>query len=106
MKKHFLLNWKNQFSRLIRLISMNVKYSYRKHVKNEDFIPFQCNICGNNATAPIIDISGRETPSCNKCGSTLRFRSLMFALSNGLFSENIVLPLFPFKKRFKWNRIK
>jgi len=50
-------------------------------------IGFTCNICGWTGSAPIRLISGRETPSCRQCGSTLRFRAIVSVLTAELFSS-------------------
>lgn len=54
---------------------------------------FRCNVCGADAPRP--ERLDRETPSCPTCGSTPRFRSVVHALSLGLFGESLVLPDFP-----------
>jgi SAM-dependent methyltransferase len=38
-------------------------------------IAFRCNLCGTKARATLPALS-RETPSCPRCGSTVRFRSI------------------------------
>jgi SAM-dependent methyltransferase len=55
---------------------------------------FRCNICGrpNAATATAPD---RERPSCLHCGSNVRVRGLLHALSNELFGTSLILPDFP-----------
>ncbi|WP_152965599.1 class I SAM-dependent methyltransferase [Thermanaerothrix daxensis] len=40
-------------------------------------------------------IREREQPSCVNCGSTLRFRSIIRALSIGLYGKSLALPDFP-----------
>jgi len=54
---------------------------------------FTCNICGasNTRAGPL----PREEPSCIKCGSNVRTRGLMQALSLALFGTNLTLPDFP-----------
>ena len=56
--------------------------------------PFRCNICGrsNSATAERPD---RERQSCGHCGSNIRLRGLIHALSTELFGVSLVLPDFP-----------
>ncbi|MGO9954992.1 MAG: methyltransferase domain-containing protein [Solirubrobacteraceae bacterium] len=53
---------------------------------------FTCNICGatNNVTS-----YPREDPSCGSCGSTLRFRGVVAALSTSLFGRSLTLDEFP-----------
>lgn len=55
---------------------------------------FVCNVCGEPGETPLATLD-RETPSCAGCGSTPRFRSVVHALSLGLFGESIPLPAFP-----------
>ena len=62
---------------------------------HRDFMKFRCNICGKVSSAPLSILQGRETASCCYCGSTLRFRSIINALSLELFGESLVLPAFP-----------
>ncbi len=56
--------------------------------------PFRCNICGrsNHGNAEPPD---RERPSCGHCGSNIRVRGLLHALSTELFGTSLVLPDFP-----------
>lgn len=59
-------------------------------------VRFQCNICGRHCHAPRESL-GRETASCDGCGSTLRMRSIMALLSRELFGA--VLPIDDFPRR-------
>jgi SAM-dependent methyltransferase len=55
---------------------------------------FTCNICGgkNSWTGEKLE---RERPSCPSCGSSVRTRALIHALSIGLFGLSLPLPDFP-----------
>lgn len=55
---------------------------------------FVCNICGagNSDSGQPFE---RETPSCSSCGSNLRTRALIGALSTELFGLPLALPHFP-----------
>jgi len=64
-------------------------------LSHQDFLKYQCNICGKVSSSPLSIIKGRETASCPYCGSTLRFRSIINALSLELFRESLILPAFP-----------
>ncbi len=57
-------------------------------------VEFTCNLCGaaNRCARTELD---RERPSCSKCGSNVRTRGLLLALSVELFSTELVLPDFP-----------
>jgi hypothetical protein len=60
---------------------------------------FICNICGGtNRGAPVEQVQGRETPSCRHCGSILRFRAVMHALSMELYGRALVVEGFPTDK--------
>ena len=55
---------------------------------------FTCNICGagNRSSADIVD---RERASCCVCRSSIRFRSIILALSRALFGQDLKLRDFP-----------
>ena len=54
---------------------------------------FTCNLCGAaNRREGGFD---REQPSCSSCGSNVRMRGLLRALSLELFGVNLTLPEFP-----------
>ena len=55
---------------------------------------FRCNIC-NNQSEFKTDLSHREVVDCQYCGSTPRFRGLMYALSVGLFGKSMCILDFP-----------
>jgi SAM-dependent methyltransferase len=58
---------------------------------------FTCNICGarNSSTA---DASERERATCSRCRSSIRYRSVILALSRALFGLDLKLPEFPLLK--------
>ena len=55
---------------------------------------FRCNICGLMTTYPR-DKMSREIWSCVYCGSNVRWRSIIHALSTELFGHSMALPDFP-----------
>jgi ribosomal protein S14 len=57
-------------------------------------IDFRCNICGKPNSFPRAELK-REVESCRHCGSTLRWRSIIHALSMELFGKSLALPDFP-----------
>lgn len=65
-----------------------------------DSIRFTCNICGAANTSSLDRLS-REVSSCTKCGSTVRMRSIVHALSMELFGKSLVLTDFPVRKEIK-----
>lgn len=75
----------------LRLQWMYLQYRWQSLLGLEPFHSFQCNLCGQSCHAPVSAIRSREGHSCYHCGSTLRFRTLIWALCHGLFGENIAL---------------
>jgi SAM-dependent methyltransferase len=57
---------------------------------------FRCNVCGNKCIAHVSQL-GREIASCPYCRSTVRMRSIVYALSTSLFGQSLALPDFPFR---------
>lgn len=55
---------------------------------------FVCNICGKKNSYSG-EPFGREKPGCGSCGSNLRTRALIGALSMELFGTQLILPDFP-----------
>lgn len=60
-------------------------------------LTFKCNICGTMCETQAAALS-REEISCTSCGSTVRMRGMMHALSIALFGRAIALPDFPERK--------
>jgi SAM-dependent methyltransferase len=58
------------------------------------YLKYRCNICGKSSEGKVTEF-GREEPSCLKCGSTVRMRSIIYLLSNELLGKNLALPDFP-----------
>ncbi|CAO3440065.1 type 11 methyltransferase [Azospirillum argentinense] len=57
-------------------------------------VAFRCNVCGvQNVCSG--DRIGRETASCDGCGSTVRMRSIIHLLSTALWGRSMPLPEFP-----------
>ncbi len=55
---------------------------------------FRCNVCGRtNPMTP--QTFQREVSSCDGCGSSARFRSVVHVLSRELFGRTLALPDFP-----------
>jgi SAM-dependent methyltransferase len=55
---------------------------------------FTCNICGKQNRAASRELS-REQASCSGCGSNVRMRGLLRALSAEIFGVSLTLPEFP-----------
>jgi SAM-dependent methyltransferase len=62
--------------------------------QNRETLDFSCNICGNK-NVTWLDALGRETPSCSKCGSTVRMRAIIGLLSMELFGRILKISDFP-----------
>jgi len=63
----------------------------------DDEISFRCNVCGSACRCPRSQL-GRETASCEGCGSTVRMRSVVDQLSKALFGRSMAIPDFPQRK--------
>jgi len=59
---------------------------------------FTCNICNSPCSAETLD---REIPSCDKCGSNVRFRWIVHALSTQLFGMSLPLKQFPSDRKIR-----
>jgi hypothetical protein len=60
---------------------------------------FVCNLCGHdNSAVPLEQIQNREFQSCRVCRSSLRMRSIVYALSKELFGKPVKLIDFPTDK--------
>ena len=57
-------------------------------------LTFECNICSAPNVRPVSALQ-RETSSCDSCGSTLRYRGVIHALSVSLFGECLAIQDFP-----------
>jgi hypothetical protein len=55
--------------------------------KNEQLISFTCNICDRINVMPIAKLD-REIKSCDGCGSSVRYRSVIYLLARGLFGAD------------------
>lgn len=63
----------------------------------ERHMAFRCNICGSPNKVTLADLQ-RELPTCRSCGSTVRFRAMVHALSLALWGESLALPEFPARR--------
>lgn len=77
---------------------LHLKFLLARRYSDKDLFRFRCNICGKAPVSPVSEISDREKPSCYHCGSNLRFRSIIAALSAELFGEMIPIPDMPKSK--------
>ncbi len=56
----------------------------------DERIAFRCNLCGTRAQAPLSALT-RESPSCPRCGSTVRFRAIAHLVVHELTGETLPL---------------
>jgi SAM-dependent methyltransferase len=82
--------------RTIRNKKLLLQSLFNRKFTNIEYYKFQCNICGKFSHARTNEISKRETPSCYHCGSTLRFRSIIAALSKEIFGKVMPISDFPY----------
>jgi len=54
---------------------------------------YRCNICGKECESDITQLT-RENPSCTGCGSTVRMRAIIRALSLELFGKALPSRIF------------
>src|SRR3954464_12769996 len=55
---------------------------------------YQCNICSRYCATAMSELA-REKPSCERCGSTPRFRAIVSLLSRALFGRSLPIDEFP-----------
>ena len=86
--------------RLVQQFSVSVSRKVVSTPPPQDkLVDFTCNVCGNQNRAILLErVQNRECQSCVHCGSSLRMRSVIYALSMELFGKALVLPDFPIDK--------
>jgi SAM-dependent methyltransferase len=62
-----------------------------------EIIRFQCNMCSAENTK-LYEQLDREISSCDHCGSNVRFRWIVHAVSEALFDRSLPLKRFPVRK--------
>lgn len=71
---------------------------FTQSTTNSVKISFTCNICGSYNFRVPKKYFVREDRSCKTCGSSVRTRSLIYALSIGLFKKPLTIDNFPIRK--------
>ncbi len=61
---------------------------------NFGLLNFRCNICGAPNVRSVVTLQ-REESSCDRCGSSLRCRGVIHALSTALFGRSVAIQDFP-----------
>lgn len=62
----------------------------------DNLVRFRCNVCGKRTSFPRKELK-RDVWSCRYCGSTVRWRSVIHALSLELFGESLAIDDFPYR---------
>ena len=88
-----LADWKTALRRG-RDVWLATERRWRRYVRGEPEVAFRCNLCGAACRVPPEDL-GREIRSCAWCGSTMRWRATVAALSRELFGEVKAVADFP-----------
>jgi SAM-dependent methyltransferase len=83
---------------LLRKSMRPLRYSSaHRNIPAERRVSFSCNICAHKNMLPREEL-GREAGSCAYCGATVRWRSVIHALSSELFGKSLPLVQFPERK--------
>src|SRR5215212_627453 len=80
--------------------SSTMKASPITAADSKSLITFRCNICGTESETERHQLA-REKASCTNCSSTVRWRSIVQALSIELFGESLALPDFPHRPEIR-----
>jgi hypothetical protein len=68
-----------------------------REVAQGEIVRFRCNICSAANTKSYEQLD-REISSCDECGSNVRFRWIVYAVSEALFGRSLPLKHFPVRK--------
>lgn len=92
----YLRLWRgrNSLRRFKRIAVWPWKY---RHTPPAEMVHFSCNICGHRNSLPRYEM-GRESGACIFCGASVRWRSIIYALSMEIFGQNLSLDNFPVRK--------
>jgi hypothetical protein len=77
--------------RQLGLLRLRLSFTWRIRVRQEPSVVFVCNLCGARSHSPLIEVRDREARSCVACGSCLRFRAVVQALTRALLGKDLVL---------------
>src|SRR3954463_15443325 len=92
-----------QVYRNLRRAQRTVRFAAERvwrYLRNEPELRFQCNICGATCHAAPAQLH-REAVSCARCGSSMRWRALIAALSQELFGKGLAIVDFPVRPDIK-----
>ena len=71
-----------------------LKKSSPRRLDRAAVLPWHCNLCGQ-ANATVLGEIEREHGACSACGSVMRFRSLMLALTERLHGKSTAMAALP-----------
>lgn len=80
-----------------RMVRRSLERSHAKTGLSPGTLSFVCNVCSTECSAPMMLLE-RETASCSACGSTVRMRAIVDALSRSIYGESRVLSDFSVDK--------
>ncbi len=66
-------------------------FAHNYMLRSQKAVMFQCNICGTHNVGYPIDVYDRERPSCSKCGSNMRARTIISLLTTRLYGGDQIL---------------
>lgn len=92
--------WKPPSKDEVREVITDMERRWRRFEQGKPELRFRCNICGSWSWCGPEELD-RERASCRHCGSTMRWRSLVAALSKELFGRGLTLPDFPHRPDIK-----
>jgi len=72
------------------------RFALRRAVGVTDAGAFVCNVCGRDNPGPLPD-EPRDTPSCRRCGSNVRFRAIAYLVTTEVLG--VAVPLTKLRKR-------
>ncbi len=89
----------NKTRTMIWIFSQSIRWNHispASEISDErlGLVTFRCNVCGKINETKIAGLR-REESSCNGCGSTVRTRAVVSALSVILFKRSLCIPDFP-----------
>jgi SAM-dependent methyltransferase len=93
-------NWAQPIAERGRELLKELQRRLRGQPERTPELRFRCNLCGTICTAAPEELQ-REVRSCSRCGSTMRWRAMVAALSKELFGTGLAIPDFPYRPDLK-----
>jgi len=95
-----LIRAAGRIKRRLSLYRVQLKFLVDIVLLRKGYVDFVCNICGCRCRSPLSAMT-REKPACYGCGSTMRNRSVINALSIALWDKPLALTDYPLEKMRK-----